>query len=44
MLVDIGFNVTLESNPEHFRQALAADVALYRQSARSEDRLNTERA
>jgi tripartite-type tricarboxylate transporter receptor subunit TctC len=29
MLLDIGFNATPESNPEHFRRALAADVALW---------------
>ena len=29
MLIDIGFNATPESNPEHFRRALAADVALW---------------
>ena len=29
MLIDIGFNATPESNPEQFRVALAADVALW---------------
>src|SRR6516225_2469086 len=29
MLLDIGFNATPESNPDHFRRALAADVALW---------------
>ena len=29
MLLDIGFDATPESNSEHFRQALAADVALW---------------
>ena len=29
MLVDIGFDATPDSNPEYFRQALAADVALW---------------
>jgi tripartite-type tricarboxylate transporter receptor subunit TctC len=29
MLVDIGFDATPDSNPEHFRRTLAADVALW---------------
>ena len=29
MLIDIGFNATPESNPQDFRRALAADVALW---------------
>ena len=37
MLVDIGFNATPESNPEHFRRALAADVALWAPVVKSLD-------
>jgi tripartite-type tricarboxylate transporter receptor subunit TctC len=37
MLVDIGFNATPESNPEHFRQALAADVAFWTPVVKSLD-------
>jgi len=37
MLIDIGFNATPESNPEHFRQALAADVALWKPVVKSLD-------
>jgi tripartite-type tricarboxylate transporter receptor subunit TctC len=29
MLIDVGFEATPDSNPEHFRQTLAADVALW---------------
>jgi hypothetical protein len=29
MLIDAGIEPTLESNPEKFRQSLAADVALW---------------
>jgi tripartite-type tricarboxylate transporter receptor subunit TctC len=37
MLLDIGFNATPESNPEHFRRALAADVALWAPVVKSLD-------
>jgi len=37
MLIDIGFNATPESNPEHFRRALAADVALWAPVVKSLD-------
>ena len=37
MLVDIGFNATPESNPEDFRRALAADVALWTPVVKSLD-------
>jgi tripartite-type tricarboxylate transporter receptor subunit TctC len=37
MLIDIGFNATPESNPEHFRRALAADVSLWAPVVRSLD-------
>ena len=29
MLIDAGIEVTLDSNPQKFRQSLAADVALW---------------
>jgi len=37
MLLDIGFNATPESNPEDFRRALAADVALWTPVVKSLD-------
>ena len=37
MLIDIGFNATPESNPEDFRRALAADVALWAPVVKSLD-------
>jgi tripartite-type tricarboxylate transporter receptor subunit TctC len=37
MLIDIGFNTTPESNPEDFRRALAADVALWQPVVKSLD-------
>ena len=37
MLVDIGFNATPESNPEHLRRVLAADVALWAPVVKSLD-------
>ena len=37
MLVDIGFEATPESDPEHFRRALAADVAFWTPVVKSLD-------